>query len=364
MNLPNGRPRCLQSTLKSDDEHSQPPRSAARVTWLTAEISASNLSRGNRVFRNALHVMPLLALALTLAACGVAAPQVASPTMPATVPQAALTQTPPSHVIATPALVTVTPIPTSVTTPVTSSSRSETVTITEPSLVPTARPIPPHPGTELSQIYEKGSSGRKEIALTFDAGADRGNGEAILDRLAEYEVVASFGVTGQWAEANPDLIHRMVAEGHTVFNHTWSHQSWTGRSTSADPEDPSTWEPLSREERLAELTKTQEAIRAIASYDMRPYWRPAYGDYDVDALADAAEVGYTATVMWSCESFAWKGWTAEQIVPYCTTNMAPDDIILLHVGAQGADHDALPGLIEGLRGQGFTFVTIEQILQP
>jgi len=304
--------------------------------------------------------MPLFALALTLAACGVAVPQVASPTMPATAPQAALTQTPPSQVIATPVLVTAMPFPTAVA----SSSGSETVTTTESSPVPTARPIPPDLGTELSKIFEKGSSERKEIALTFDAGADRGNGEAILDRLAEYEVVASFGVTGQWAEANPDLIHRMVAEGHTVFNHTWSHQSWTGRSTSADPEDPSTWEPLSSEERLAELTRTEEAIRAIASYDMRPYWRPAYGDYDADALADAAEVGYTATVMWSCESFAWKGWTAEQIVPYCTTNMAPGDIILLHVGAQGADYDALPGLIEGLRGQGFTFVTIEQILQP
>ena len=327
-------------------------------------MRARKLSWGDHVAQGALHIASLLALAMILAACGVAAPQVASPTMQATAPRPAPTQTPLSQGITTPGLVTASPVPTSVATVAASSSGSATATLTAASPVPSTRLAPPGPDTGFSQLYEKGSSGRQEIALTFDAGADRGNGEAILDRLAEYDVVASFGVTGQWAEANPDLIRRMIADGHVVFNHTWSHQSWTGRSTSADPEDPSTWEPLSREERLAELTTMEEAIRAIANYDVRPYWRPAYGDYDADALADAAAAGYTATVMWSCESFAWKGWTAEQIVPYCTTNMAPGDIILLHVGAQGADYDALPGLIEGLRGQGFAFVSIEQVLQP
>jgi peptidoglycan/xylan/chitin deacetylase (PgdA/CDA1 family) len=223
---------------------------------------------------------------------------------------------------------------------------------------------PPDPGTGLSQVYERGSSGRREIALTFDAGADRGNGEAILDRLAVYGVPASFGVTGQWAEANPDLIRRMIAEGHTVFNHTWSHRSWTGRSTSPDPEDNTTWEPLPSEERIIELKRTEEVILDSANYDVRPFFRPSYGDLDSAALGELADAGYMATVMWSCESFAWKGWTAEEIVAYCTTDMAPGDIILLHVGAQGADYDALPGLIEGLRAQGFAFVTIEQILQP
>jgi peptidoglycan-N-acetylglucosamine deacetylase len=223
---------------------------------------------------------------------------------------------------------------------------------------------PPDPGTGLSQVYERGSSGRREIALTFDAGADRGNGEAILDRLAVYGVPASFGVTGQWAEANPDLIRRMIAEGHTVFNHTWSHRSWTGRSTSPDPEDNTTWEPLPSEERIIELKRTEEVILDSANYDVRPFFRPSYGDLDSAALGELADAGYMATVMWSCESFAWKGWTAEEIAAYCTTDMAPGDIILLHVGAQGADYDALPGLIEGLRAQGFAFVTIEQILQP
>ncbi|MDQ3410918.1 MAG: polysaccharide deacetylase family protein, partial [Chloroflexota bacterium] len=213
-------------------------------------------------------------------------------------------------------------------------------------------------------IFAKGTSGRREIALTFDAGAGRGNGPEMLDRLADYGIRASFGVTGQWASANPDLVRRMVAEGHMIFNHTWSHQSWTGRSTAADPAAATKWQPMSSADRISELERTEAAIQEISGYNVRPYFRPAYGDYDAGVLADLAAAGYPAMVMWSCESYAWKGWSAEDIVAYCTTNMADGDIILLHVGAQGADYDALPGLIEGLAAQGFAFVTVDEILQP
>ena len=97
-------------------------------------------------------------------------------------------------------------------------------------------------------------------------------------------------------------------------------------------------------------------------YDVRPYFRPPYGDYDAGVLEDLADGGYTVMVMWSCESYAWKGWTAGQIVAYCTTDMADGDIILLHLGADGADYEALPGLVDGLEAQGFAFVTVEEIL--
>jgi peptidoglycan/xylan/chitin deacetylase (PgdA/CDA1 family) len=314
-----------------------------------------NVSWTGRVFGGCLRGAWLLALALPLAACGLATPQVVQD----------IETLPSADFVASP---TPTSVPGVSTSPQPTGSPTVLPTTPEPphppQPAPTVRPSPPvDPGVGLSQVHEKGFSGRREIALTFDAGADRGNGEAILDRLAEYGVIASFGVTGQWAEANPDLIRRMVAEGHSVFNHSWSHRSWSGRSTSSDPNDASTWIPLSREERISELARTEEVIREIADYDVRPYFRPAYGDLDSAALTDLADAGYLVTVMWSCESFAWKGWTAEEIVAYCTTYMAPGDIILLHVGAQGADYDALPGLIEELGAQGFDFVTIEQILQ-
>ncbi len=277
----------------------------------------------------------------------------------------------PAPVVPTPTPIPASPAPAvaeGAATAVASPTAFPTGAPTEPPPpIPTPAPRPPAPAEAAATgggVVEKGSSGRMEIALTFDAGADRGNGADILDRLAAYGVRASFGITGQWAEANPDLVRRMVDEGHMMFNHTWSHRSWTGLSTSSDPEDPTTWEALPSAERIAELNRTAETIRALVGYELAPYWRPAYGDYDAAALADAAAAGYPVAVMWSCESFAWKGWAAPDIVYHCTTDMAPGDIILLHVGSEGTDYDALPGLIEGLRAQGFAFVTIDEILQP
>src|SRR5207302_1688854 len=85
---------------------------------------------------------------------------------------------------------------------------------------PTATPTPTH-------IASEGS-----VALTFDAGADRGYAEDILNILQDEHIVAGFGVTGQWAHANPDLVRRMAADGHLVFNHTLDLRSFTGVSDS------------------------------------------------------------------------------------------------------------------------------------
>ena len=111
------------------------------------------------------------------------------------------------------------------------------------------------------------------LALTFDAGSDRGYAPMILDVLAEEGIRATFGMTGAWAEANPDLILRIVNEGHQLINHTWTHRSFTGRSTPGTA-------PLTTAERLEELTRTENVIREIAGVEMRPYFRPPYGDYD------------------------------------------------------------------------------------
>lgn len=307
---------------------------------------------------------PLLAtLSLViLSGCGAGAPTVG---VEAPAPRPATSVA--SIAATVPATPPATPVPPPTASPPASATTPSTVPDTPVAPVSPAAPVATDAALGRSVAVEKGTSGRREIALTFDAGADRGNGAAILDRLADYGVRASFGITGRWAEENPDLVRRMVAEGHLVFNHTWSHASWTGRSTSPDPDDPGTWDPLPGAERREELRRTEEAIRAIAGIDVRPYWRPAYGDYDADALVAAGAAGaagYGVTVMWSCESFAWKGWSAEEIVAYCTTDMAPGDIVLLHVGAQGADYEALPGLIAGLAAQGFAFVTVEEILRP
>ena len=69
-------------------------------------------------------------------------------------------------------------------------------------------------------------------------------------------------------------------------------------------------------------------------YEMRPYFRPPYGDYDEDiAPAISMTTGTTETIWWTCDTRGWAGWGAQQIIDYCTTNIAEDEILLLHVGA-------------------------------
>lgn len=199
-------------------------------------------------------------------------------------------------------------------------------------------------------------TGRQEIALTFDAGADRGYAEEILDLLQAEGIAASFGIMGQWAEANPDLLQRMVDEGHMLFNHSWSHPSFTGATPGTVP--------LSREERWGEVQRTEQLVRELTGYELRPYFRPPYGDIDASVLTDLAEMGYTRVLLWSCDSRDSLGATADEIMGTCIDNARPGRIVLLHVGAQSAAYEALPRMIASLRAQGFAFVTADQILRP
>ena len=224
---------------------------------------------------------------------------------------------------------------------------------------PTPRPAPPpDPGTGSSEVVNAGSGERQEIALTFDAGEDRGYTEEILDYLTENRIIASFGITGLWAENNPDLVQRMVAEGHQVFNHTYSHRSFTGFSTPWDPQAMTTWE------RLDEVQRTHEIIYTLTGYDMRPYFRPPYGDLGPQSLADLDTLGYYETVKWSVDSYGWKGWTAAEVAQHVISNSTPGGILLFHVGSKSSDYEALPAIIDTLQDDGYAFVTIETILQP
>lgn len=98
-------------------------------------------------------------------------------------------------------------------------------------------------------------------------------------------------------------------------------------------------------------------------YEVAPYFRPPYGDLDDSVLSDVAANGYWVTVMWTCDSLGWNG-AVDQIIERCGTTAEAGDIILMHVGAESLDAEALPGLIESLEEAGFELVTIEELLQP
>ena len=195
------------------------------------------------------------------------------------------------------------------------------------------------------------ATSRKVVALTFDAGSDRGYAAQILNTLRAYGVKSSFGVTGKWARANPDLVRRMVNEGHTVFNHTYNHRSLTGYSTGAAP--------LTYSQRASEIRSTEAAIKEISGRNTRPFFRPPYGDHDRSVLVDLRTLGYTLNLMWTVDSLGWKGLSRQEIVQRVLGGTEPGAIYLFHVGSQSQDAAALPAIIQNLQARGYTFTTFD-----
>ena len=188
------------------------------------------------------------------------------------------------------------------------------------------------------------------VALTFDAGADRGYAEDILDTLSDEQVPATFGITGHWAEANPDLVERMAADGHMVINHTYDHQSFTGVSDHL--------RGLSADSRREELLTGDAVIAPLIGHSTAPWYRLPYGDSDLRAASDVAEIGYTEQVGWTIDTLGWRGAPVQSIVNRSLRLAAPDAVYVMHVGLQSRDGPALPLIIEGLRDEGFGFAIV------
>ncbi|TAK74242.1 MAG: polysaccharide deacetylase family protein [Dehalococcoidia bacterium] len=206
-----------------------------------------------------------------------------------------------------------------------------------------------------ARIVDRVPTTEKRVALTFDAGADRGYAEQILDTLRDAGVHASFGMTGQWAEANPDLLRRMVAEGHHIINHTQTHDSFTGLSTGRAPKSP--------EARARELAMTEAAVLRIAGVSTKPYFRPPYGDLDASVREDVQTQGYEIIAMWTVDSQGWNGLSRTGIEARCLRMAAPGAVYVFHVGSAAQDGPALPAIIAGLRQQGYQVGTLEWLLR-
>ena len=136
-----------------------------------------------------------------------------------------------------------------------------------------------------------GEAENKRLWLTFDEGYENGYTEKILDTLASKGAKATFFITQDYAEKNPGLIKRMIAEGHTVGNHSYSHPSL--------PE-------CSNEDLYNEIMQLHNYISKNFGYEMY-VMRPPKGEFSERVLACAKALGYT-TVLWS---FAYQDWLTE-----------------------------------------------------
>lgn len=203
----------------------------------------------------------------------------------------------------------------------------------------------PTPGLSKSFIekYEVIVLGRPEqkyVYLTFDLGYEQGFTARILDVLHENNVPAAFFVTGLTIRTRPDLVKRIVKDGHVVANHTVNH-----------PSLPS----LTLEEVKTELTLLDNMLADLTGQRTH-FFRPPMGHYSEYTLAVTQALGYR-TVFWS---MAYKDWVVDEqpgakyALEHVTANVHPGAVILLHAVSQ-SNTEALPAIIEELRALGYEF---------
>lgn len=192
-----------------------------------------------------------------------------------------------------------------------------------------------------------GDTSQKELYLTFDNGYENGFTPRILDVLKEKKVPAAFFVTGHYVKDQPELLKRMVMEGHIVGNHSWSHPDMS---------------QLSEGSIKTELDKVKEQVEAITGQKEMKYLRPPRGIFNERVLAASKQFGYI-NVFWSV---AYKDWdvNAQRGSHYAYSEVVkqlhPGAIILLHSVSKD-NTEALGRIIDEARRQGYEFKSLDQL---
>ncbi|MDD6222118.1 MAG: polysaccharide deacetylase family protein [Lachnospiraceae bacterium] len=187
-----------------------------------------------------------------------------------------------------------------------------------------------------------GDTSEKTIYVTFDCGYDIGNAEKILDTLDARNIRGTFFITQAFFDEKPDILQRMITEGHTVGNHTISH--------------PSAGEPsYSLEEQVEDVMPLEDEVYDTYGYEMR-YFRYPEGQFSEQSLALMNAMGFEC-VFWS---FAYHDWdTSAQPDPAealqeMEDQLHPGAIYLLHA-VSDTNTAVLGDFLDYARSQGYTF---------
>ena len=225
---------------------------------------------------------------------------------------------------------------------------------TTPTPEPTTADPPAVPdhlrGKDVTEI----PTGDRVVALTFDGGASSAGLPSILGTLADQQLPATFFLTGQWVDDDPQGVAVIHADGHRLGNHSMTH-----------PHFPALPDQAIRDE----VRGAEERILA-AGADPRPLFRFPFGDRDERTIAAVNDLGYVA-VRWTVDTLGWRGtsggMSAQEVTDRAVNALRPGEIVLMHVGSNPEDGttldaDALPGMIERMRAAGYAFVTLDALL--
>ena len=187
---------------------------------------------------------------------------------------------------------------------------------------------------------------QKMLSISFDAAWGNEDTQQLIDILGEYNVKATFFVVGEWVDKYPESVKALADAGHEVMNHSNTHAHSS---------------QLSTDEIIADVTACNDKIEAVTG--VRPTLiRPPYGEYDDHVITAIRSMGMEP-IQWDVDSLDWKELSAAEITERVTTKVQPGSIVLFHNAAIHTP-EALPGILEALLQEGYTFVPISELILP
>lgn len=196
--------------------------------------------------------------------------------------------------------------------------------------------------------YYIGPDEEKVIYLTFDCGFENGNTEAILDALKKHDVKATFFVVGHFLESAPEMVKRMVAEGHTVGNHTYHHPDMSKIS------DLKSFQK--------EMDDASNLFQEITGQKMSMYYRPPQGKYSNENLKMAQQLGYK-TFFWSLAYVDWyqdKQPSHQEAYKKLLGRVHPGAVVLLH-NTSKTNGEIMDELLTKWEEMGYSFRTLGEM---
>ncbi|WP_042225015.1 delta-lactam-biosynthetic de-N-acetylase [Oceanobacillus manasiensis] len=196
--------------------------------------------------------------------------------------------------------------------------------------------------------YYADKTGQKNIYLTFDNGYEEGYTDDILDVLKKKKVPATFFVTGHYVKSEPELVKRMVDEGHIIGNHSYHHPDFS---------------VISKGTIKKELEELEQAVAEVSDQDKLKYLRPPRGIFNEQTLKWSYDLGYIH-VFWSLAFIDWetskqKGW--EYAFNQIMNQIHPGAIVLLHT-VSSDNAEALEQLITELHKEGYAFRSLDELV--
>ena len=186
----------------------------------------------------------------------------------------------------------------------------------------------------------------KRIALSFDVAGSRKKLEDILDVLNKQQIKASFFVTGEWVEKNPDMIQKLYVQGHDIGNHSQSHKEMNF---------------LTKEECEEEIRLVHDKVKTLTGVNMNLF-RVPYQEVKEEVFQAAQDLGYYL-IGWNINSLDWKDYGVDPIINEICNNsqLKEGSIILCHTNTRFT-REALDKVITTLKRRGYSFEKVSELI--